>query len=312
MRGRREREENRRRGVDARCSLLASSRSAFIFFFSLSCRLLLASGGRVRGLASFGALGIDALSLRSRISCSPLGEATGSIAELKSSRGVFFLLLHQLHFLFRLGLSFFIRLCLCAQNNKTHQQQLPHDATEPELSSLFSSFGAVTGVQLLKDGEGNSRGKEGFRVRRKSSKREQAPKALQGAPFSFLAFFFFDPNLFFLSPLVFSKTGCALVFFSRLEHAETACSALDGTESLKRSFGGESKPIVVTLAGPRRRSASTAGISSAPSLLPNGVGEGRKRASADLPRTRSSPQPPSAPPPRRLFADNLPRDAAEE
>ena len=40
------------------------------------------------------------------------------------------------------------------------QQQLPHDATEPELSSLFSPFGAVTGVQLLKDGEGNSRGKE--------------------------------------------------------------------------------------------------------------------------------------------------------
>ena len=61
-----------------------------------------------------------------------------------------------------------------------------------------------------------------------------------------------------------------------------------------------------------RNGDRSAGISSAPSLLPNGVGEGRKRASADLPRTRSSPQPPSAPPPRRLFADNLPRDAAEE
>ena len=79
--------------------------------------------------------------------------------------------------------------------------QVPAETTEQALWALFTPFGTVRNLHLLKGSDGKPR-------------------------------------------------GCAMVLFQRWAQAEAAAEALDGAVALES--GGQSKPLVVHFANPRR------------------------------------------------------------
>ena len=108
--------------------------------------------------------------------------------------------------------------------------QVPADVSEADLLPLFSAYGPVRSLHLLKGVDSKPRGVRECGCELRERRDEATPTHTHTPSF-----------------LIFPPTGCAMVLYSRWAHAEAACTALDGADAL--SCG---RALVCHFANPRR------------------------------------------------------------